>query len=279
MSQSHGIPPRWRRRQLLRFGFAGVVLPFAVSQISSCLKQNLSIMRSSKQAASAAAEGRLRSRPSQPKEAGTPGLHPLKLDGERDGFLYVPESYRPERPAPLVLMLHGAGGDAEGSLKIIRKLADSFEMILLAVDSRRQTWDVIINEYGPDITFIDRALAQTFSRYAIDPSRLAIAGFSDGASYALSVGITNGDLFTHVLAFSPGFMAPTHQVGEPRLFISHGQHDNILNIDRCSRRIVPMLQGVGYEVLYQEFDGSHTVPGPIAQKALEWFREAAPTES
>lgn len=272
------FPSRWKRRQLLRFGVAGVVLPFAVSQISSCLKQNSSIMGSAKSAASAAAKGRLRSRPNQPTEAGTPGLHPLKLDGERDGFLYVPEGYRPEHPAPLVLMLHGAGGDAEGTLNIMRNLADSFEMILLAVDSRRQTWDVIINQFGPDIAFIDRALKQTFSRYAIDPSRLAIAGFSDGASYALSVGITNGNLFTHVLAFSPGFIAPADQIGEPRLFISHGEHDNVLNIDRCSRRIVPVLQRAGYEVLYQEFDGSHTVPEPIAQKALQWFKQAAPTE-
>jgi predicted esterase len=236
-------------------------------------------MRSSKQAGSAASEGRLRSRPSQPTEAGTPGLHPLKLDGKRDGFLYVPKGYRSERPAPLVLMLHGAGGDAEGALNIVQKLADPFETILLAVDSRRQTWDVIISQYGPDITFMDRALAQTFSRYAIDPSRLAIAGFSDGASYALSVGVTNGDLFTHVVAFSPGFMVPAAQVGKPQLFISHGEHDNVLNIDRCSRRIVPVLQRAGYEVVYEEFDGPHTVPGAIAQKALEWFRQATPTES
>ncbi len=31
-------------------------------------------------------------------------------------------------------------------------------------------------------------------------------GFSDGASYALSLGVPNGDLFTHIVAFSPGFM-------------------------------------------------------------------------
>ncbi|MGQ0640901.1 MAG: hypothetical protein ACT4P6_09075 [Gemmatimonadaceae bacterium] len=28
------------------------------------------------------------------------------------GILYVPQSYRPERPAPFVLLLHGAGGGA-----------------------------------------------------------------------------------------------------------------------------------------------------------------------
>ena len=269
--QYNGFPPHWTRRQLLQFGVAGVVLPLAVSQISGCLKQNVAIMVRSKQASSTA-KGRLRSRPIQLTQEGTPGLHPLKLDGARDGFLYVPKGYSSSSIAPLILMLHGAGGDAEGALNILQRLADPVGAILLAVDSRSSTWDIIMmSQYGPDIDFIDRALAQTFSRYAIDNRRIAIAGFSDGASYALSVGITNGDLFTHVLAFSPGFIAPADQIGSPRLFISHGQRDNVLPIERCSRRIVPRLQQAGYYVLYQEFDGSHTVPSAIARKALGWF--------
>ncbi|HBB35439.1 MAG TPA: phospholipase [Cyanobacteria bacterium UBA8803] len=228
-------------------------------------------MKSPKQAGLAAIEGRLRSRPSQPSQAGSRGLQPLRLDGERDGFLYVPKGYVAERPAPMILMLHGARGDAEGAMSILRELADPFNTILLAVDSRRQTWDIIMSQYGPDIAFIDLALAQTFSRYAIDKNRIAIAGFSDGASYALSVAITNGDLFTHAIAFSPGFIAPADQIGSPRLFISHGKRDNVLRIEQCSRRIVPRLQQAGYELLYQEFDGPHTVPEEITLKALDWF--------
>lgn len=219
----------------------------------------------------AASSGRLQSRPTQPTEAAPSGLHPLGLDDSRDGFIYVPAGYQVTTPAPLVVMLHGAGGDAEGALRILQRFADPFETILLAIDSRHQTWDVIRGGYGADIAFTDQALAQTFSRYAIDPSRLAIAGFSDGASYALSVGITNGDLFSHIIAFSPGFMAPADQVGEPHVFISHGTDDTVLPIDRCSRRIVPQLQQANYEVQYREFDGGHTVPDPIAQAALEWF--------
>lgn len=220
---------------------------------------------------SLAAQGRLLSRPTQPTRTGSTGLHPLGLDGRRDGFVYVPKSYRADRPAPLVLMLHGAGGDAEGAMKIVLPVADSLDFVLLAVDSRQQTWDIIRGGYGPDIEFIDRALAQTFSSYAIDPNRVAIAGFSDGASYALSVGITNGDLFSHIIAFSPGFMAPEKQEGEPQIFISHGNRDAVLPIERCSRRLVPQLQQAGYKVEYQEFDGPHTVPVAIALSALEWF--------
>ncbi len=229
-------------------------------------------MESSK-ADSSASEGRLLSRPKSPTATAAPGLHPLGLDGQRDGFVYVPKTYRADRPAPLVLMLHGAGGDANGALKIIRHLADPFEMIVLAVDSRQKTWDIIRGSYGADITFIDSALAQTFSRYAIDPNRVAIAGFSDGASYALSVGITNGDLFTHVIAFSPGFMAPARHSGKPQVFISHGKWDTVLPIERCSRQIVPQLQRAGYDVLYREFNGIHTVGCRIADEAIKWFTQ------
>jgi predicted esterase len=168
-------------------------------------------------------------------------------------------------------MLHGAGGNAHQGLALFQHLADASGLILLAPDSRDQTWDIILGGYGSDIAFIDSALEQTFSRYAIDPARIAIAGFSDGASYALGVGITNGDLFTHVIAFSPGFMAPVAQRGEPRLFISHGKWDKVLPIDRCSRKIVPQVQQAGYDVVYQEFDGSHVVPETIARAAVTWF--------
>lgn len=276
MRQYNSFPPDWTRRQLLRFGVAGMLLPLPLSQLSSCQKRNLLTMESSKQANSSASEGRLLSRPKSPTAKAAGGLQSLGLDGQRDGFVYVPKTYRAERPAPLVLMLHGAGGDAEGALKIVRHLADPFETILLTVDSRRQTWDIIQGGYGADIAFIDRAMAQTFSRYAIDPNRVAIAGFSDGASYALSVGITNGDLFTHVIAFSPGFMAPARQKGKPQMFISHGKWDMVLPIDRCSRRIVPQLQRAGYEVSYREFNGPHTIPGEISRQAVEWFTQAAP---
>src|SRR5215208_6428757 len=124
---------------------------------------------------------------------------------------------------------------------------------------------------GPDIAAIDRALEHAFSRCAVDPARVAVGGYSDGASYALSIGIANGDLFTHVLAFSPGFLAPASQVGSPRIFVSHGTQDRWLPIDSCSRRIVPQLERVGYEVRYREFEGGHVVPPGIAREAAFWF--------
>ena len=125
--------------------------------------------------------------------------------------------------------------------------------------------------YGPDVEALDLALEQTFSSYAVDPGRVAVGGYSDGASYALSLGLTNGDLFTHVLAFSPGFMAPARREGQPRIFVSHGKSDRWLPIDLCSRRIVPDLQRMGYEVRYREFEGGHVVTPRIGREAVEWL--------
>jgi phospholipase/carboxylesterase len=222
--------------------------------------------------AQAAEPGRLRASAGQGTGPISIGIQPLGLEAGRDGMLYVPTGYQTDHPAPLALMLHGAGGDAQGGLFALVDLADEANLLLLAPESRRRTWDMLMDGYGPDVAFIDRAVAQTFSRYTVDPARLAIGGFSDGASYALSLGIANGDLFSHILAFSPGFIAPPGQEGTPRIFVSHGTRDQVLPIDACSRRIVPALQRAGYEIRYREFDGGHTVPPEISRDALAWFR-------
>jgi phospholipase/carboxylesterase len=219
------------------------------------------------------AAGRLSARPQAPVSppATIPGATPLGLGAERDGQIVVPAGYDPAHPAPLVVLLHGAGGRARDIIGLLQSHADAEGILVLAIDSRAQTWDVIVDRYGPDVRFLDQALSLVFQRYAVDPGRIAIAGFSDGASYALSLGISNGDLFTHVIAFSPGFLAPKVSQGRPALYISHGTRDEVLPIDVCSRAIVPQLEQAGYAVTYHEFDGPHTVPQDIASEAVAWF--------
>ena len=168
-------------------------------------------------------------------------------------------------------MLHGGGNEAISGIFGAFDLADELGIVLLAPDSRGRTWDVLEGGYGPDVEFIARALERASDRLALDTQRMAIAGFSDGASYALSRGLTDGDLFTRVIAFSPGSMAPVQRKGKPSIFVSHGTRDRVLPIERCSRRIVPQLEREGYEVHYREFDGTHTIPPSVAREALEWF--------
>jgi phospholipase/carboxylesterase len=214
---------------------------------------------------------RLASRPGREAGGAPAGLSALHLAaGPRDALIYVPSGYETGRPAPFALMLHGAGGSARIGPEL-QELANTTGTILVAPDSRGQTWDILRGGYGPDVTFLDSALEWAFSRCAVDPTRVAIGGFSDGASYGLSVGLANGDLFTHIIAFSPGFMIPPVVVGKPRIFVSHGTRDDILPIDNSSRRFVPQLKRAGYRVRYEEFDGPHTVSLEIERAAFEWF--------
>jgi predicted esterase len=218
--------------------------------------------------------GRLTARPKSAPPTGdvTTGLQPLQLADRRDGLLYVPKNYARGRPAALAVMLHGAGGNAEHGLSLLRKYADECNIILVAPASRLGSWDIITTDaFGKDIIFIDQALNLVFSRYAVDPARIAVGGFSDGASYALCLGLTNGDLFTHVIAFSPGFVYTVQEQGKPAVFVSHGTRDRVLPIDPCSRRLVPRLQRKGLSVNYQEFDGEHQIPDRIATDAITWF--------
>jgi predicted esterase len=199
----------------------------------------------------------------------TPGLKEIAA-GRAAALLHVPEGYRPDKPMPLVVMLHGAGGSARHGIDLARSLADELGFLLLAPKSRGVTWDIIAERrFGADAAALDAFVAEVTGAYAVDRQRIAVAGFSDGASYALSVGLERGDTFSDIIAFSPGFMAPGRASGQPAIFISHGMADRVLPIDSCSRRLVPRLEQAGYSVRYIEFPGGHVVPPELARQALE----------
>lgn len=222
---------------------------------------------------SEAAKGRLQARPAAPVLASEfgEGVHPVPCGVARPAELLVPLGHDPGRPAPLTLMLHGAGGHSSKVLPLLAAQAEVQEFLVLAPNSQGPSWDCIYGGFGPDVAAIDRALAWTFERYAVDPERIAIGGFSDGASYALSLGLTNGDFFSNILAFSPGFAAPADQIGTPQLFISHGRRDEVLPIERCGARLSHDLAAAGYDIAYREFADGHIVPLDIVNAAITRF--------
>jgi phospholipase/carboxylesterase len=220
----------------------------------------------------------------RPKAVANPspvtGLQKLELSNGsnlRDGWFYVPANVA--QPAPLILMLHGSLDDGDKILRQIRSFADDIGAIVVAPDSRSYTWEIAqrdvaqdpLDRFGKDVVYIDRALAYVFERYPVDPKRIAIGGFSDGGTYALSLGLMNGNLFTHVMAFSPGFIRLRSTSGHPHVFLAHGTSDDVLPI-ATSRSIARAIDQAGYEVEFVEFAGEHVVSEEIAKEALtEWF--------
>jgi phospholipase/carboxylesterase len=215
-------------------------------------------------------DSRLTARP-RDSAATTLADGPLGIGADgRDGVVHLPPAIR-DGKVPLLVFFHGATQNGAGILRRIAPAADEAGVAVLAPDSRGTTWDAVRGSFGQDVAFLNRALEFVFERLNVDPTRLALGGFSDGASYALSLGLANGDVFPRVVACSPGFVVPGATHGRSRFFVTHGRSDTILPIDRCSRVIVPQLRSMGYEVTFREFDGRHELPPDIAGEAFRWM--------
>lgn len=174
--------------------------------------------------------------------------------------------------------MHGAGGTAQQGLELLVDEADGRPVILLAPQAAGKSWDLITQgRFGEDVEFLDECLAQIFDEYPVAEEQVAIGGFSDGASYALSVGLTNGQLFRSILAFSPGFAAPARFEEQPRVFLSHGTEDRVLPIEPCGRTVKRLLDSRDIAVHFHEFQGGHTVPRAIREAALEFMLQAGGT--
>jgi len=221
------------------------------------------------------ARGRLRARP-RPLDAtprlAQPGERRIEADGTEIALLLAPQTaLEAHGGAPLLLLLHGARRNGAQILARWHDAAEEAGLVVLAPHSAGATWDVLIGGYGRDVERIDDALDQTFATLAIDPRRCWIGGFSDGASYALSLGLANGDLFAGIVANSPGFCWPPLLIGRPRILITHGTQDAILPIDLTGKPLAIQLERAGYDVVFHEYDGGHALTPEVLRWSLEFM--------
>ncbi len=155
------------------------------------------------------------------------GLH--TIEGLPKFLVYVPESCVGTKRVPLVVYSHGGGNDSFSVLKQQQQFADEYGMILLLNNSEIPgRLDVIADiisdrasdgaahvvqsselgkiEVRPlhnyDVKNIDAAMKHVLANYAIDPDRIAMAGFSDGGSFTYYLGCSNQDIFSRVLPLS-----------------------------------------------------------------------------
>ena len=217
-----------------------------------------------------ASDGRITARPREGVKTTVTGEIVLDLDQDRHAVLRLPQP-TPQSSLPLFVMLHGATQSAEDMFWYLDSAPQDLGVAVIAPKSLDTTWDAIRGSFGTDVDFLNRALERVFETVSIDPARVSVGGFSDGASYGISLGLINADLFSSVVAFSPGFVIEGTPHSKPRIFISHGTNDHILPIDRCGRRIASGLKGSGYDVTFREFDGDHEIPADIVREGLKFI--------
>ena len=61
--------------------------------------------------------------------------------------------------------------------------------------------------------------------------------------------------------------------GKPPLHLTHGSGDPVLPVS-FTRTLAETLERDGHQVEYEEFDGGHTLPYAVGERAMRAFVEA-----
>ena len=129
-------------------------------------------------------------------------------DGEnRTCYLFVPDSAK-DKPAPLVITLHGSGRDGKILVDHWESIAKKEGIVLAGPDATvRDGWSM-----GKDSPLLFKDLVDDVkSKTAIDPKRVYLFGHSAGAIHALKLGVLESEYFAavavHAGAFEPEFAA------------------------------------------------------------------------
>jgi phospholipase/carboxylesterase len=192
-------------------------------------------------------------------------------------FLLTPSKIDPGRRYPLLTVLHGAGRQDELLCRAYREEAAVREALFLIPRSTHPTWDLLAGVGRPDLDFLERIYDEIYQRVPIDPERQALIGYSDGASYALAVGLSNPCLFSAVMGWAAGFVAIDQTaIGpedrKPRVLLEHGTHDTIFPFEQVAVPNVELLRRLGYEVeLRVDEGGIHWPSHDFQRAALDWF--------
>jgi phospholipase/carboxylesterase len=210
--------------------------------------------------------------------------------GAQRAALFTPDEIEPGRRYPLLAVLHGAGRQDELLMKAYRDEAERRQALFLVPRSFHMTWDLIaLGVQGgaathrdsasdrPDLDFLEYAYDLIFRRYPVDAERLALIGYSDGASYALSVGLSNPQLFRAVMGWAAGFVAIENdaaapEVPRPAVLIEYGTHDELFPFEQVAVPMRQQLEAHGCAVTFRVDEGGrHWPSGQFQDEALDWF--------
>jgi len=198
-------------------------------------------------------------------------------NGVTHAYLLTPPALDPERAYPLITVLHGAGRQDEMLSQAYRGEAAARDALFLVPRSTQTTWDLLVGGAPEDLDFLARLHVEIYRRVRVDPARQALIGYSDGASYALAVGLSNPRTFAAVMGWAAGFVAIDQSAiapddPKPRVLLEHGTHDTVFPFEVVCRPNVELLRGLGYDVELRVDEGGVHWPSPAFQSAaLDWF--------
>lgn len=197
--------------------------------------------------------------------------------GPSRAILLTPDEIDPAHRYPLLTVLHGAGRQDEALAKAYRDEAEARQALFLIPRSALPTWDLIASGERHDLDFLEYAFELIYRRYPVDFARQALIGYSDGASYGLSIGLSNPRHFRAVMAWAAGFVVLDDSFvspddPKPAILMEHGTHDQVFPFEAIALPLRARLEAAGYPVHFRMDEGGrHWPSGDFQPEALDWF--------
>ncbi|HYL34953.1 MAG TPA: prolyl oligopeptidase family serine peptidase [Bryobacteraceae bacterium] len=187
--------------------------------------------------------------------------------------MFIPASYSGAKPAPLLVALHGMGGDEnsmfDGYGGTLEREAERLGFIV-ACPKGRDTASMYRGSAEQDVLDV---MADVERDYKIDAKRVYLMGHSMGGYGTWSVAIDHPDLFAALGPISGGGdvngMLKIRNIPE---YVVHGDNDKTVNVSQ-SRRMVEAGRKAGANIVYVEVPGgSHvSVAEPNFAPMLDFF--------
>jgi phospholipase/carboxylesterase len=203
--------------------------------------------------------------------------------GASSAILLTPDEIDPDRRYPLFTVLHGAGRQDAALAKIFRHEPASRQALFLIPRSVAPTWDLIAGGERRDLDFLEYAYDLIYRRYPIDALQQGLIGYSDGASYALSVGLCNASRFSALMVWAAGFLVldpPSAEAfrqalprgARPRIYLEYGTHDELFDFQQVAIPMRENLEKAGLDVTFSVDEGGrHWPSGSFHREVLDWY--------
>lgn len=149
---------------------------------------------------------------------------------KREYLLYVPKSYDPTRPTPLVISIHGAGGWPVQQMRLSgwNRVADREGFIVVYPSGIASRGPRVWHQDSGDVAFISQLIDKLAASYNIDRSRIYANGMSNGGGMTFTLSCRLSDRIAAVGMVGPALIAPWKSCGDRKavpVIAFHGTAD------------------------------------------------------
>ncbi|WP_339238431.1 esterase [Paenibacillus sp. FSL R5-0517] len=199
----------------------------------------------------------------------------------------LPSHYNPDQRYPVIFALHGMGSDEQDMLRLMEPMQSDFIIVAIrgpivqgsgyAYFQIKSIGNPIRELHDASVLGLQQLIVDLSGKYAIDPKRRYIAGFSQGAIMAMTLSLIMGDAIKGIVAMSgyiPQFVKDEYKLqpdSELSVFISHGDQDHLFPL-QLGEDNANFFRQHTHHVTYVPYNGGHQVTPDLYQQFQQWLR-------